>query len=155
MDPRTLAQAAERLAKYTSADPQGPLPEQQWTDLYNEGGSLDMGEGAEGTAACDVVLARVRETGSQQQAQQQQAQQQQGQQQHGQQGQQHTQQQGSQQQQQQGQQQQQQGAEEWRCSFGPHKVGGVWFKIFWFCGSIIDLRVQLLKACVCCKVGDK
>jgi hypothetical protein len=36
VDPRTLAQAAARLAKYTSEGVVGALPEQQWADLYNE-----------------------------------------------------------------------------------------------------------------------
>jgi len=59
MDPRTLAQAAARLAKYTSEAEAGALPEQQWADLYNEGGALDVGEGAEGAAPCDFVVAPV------------------------------------------------------------------------------------------------
>lgn len=83
------------------------MPETQWADLYNEGGSLDMGEGAEGTAPCEFVVASVGERGQQQHNTQQQ--------------QQVAQQQGSvgphEQQQQQGS-----GAAEWRVSCGPHKV---------------------------------
>eukprot|EP00967_Tisochrysis_lutea_P099651 scaffold148142_cov21-Tisochrysis_lutea.AAC.1 len=36
LDPRTLAQAAKRLAKYTSENEVRPLPEQQWADLCND-----------------------------------------------------------------------------------------------------------------------
>lgn len=125
VDPRTLAQAAARLAKYTSeevrgcqpASPergartphkergvasamgggmapspmlsgkmaaigslpppplppsccfpqvQGPLPEQQWADLYQEGGPLDVAEGGQTEAPCDFVVAQL---GGQQQQQ--------------------------------------------------------------------------------------
>ena len=46
MDPRTLAEAAARLAKYTSdeGDGQGaPPPHQQWADVYKETGPDGLG----------------------------------------------------------------------------------------------------------------
>lgn len=52
-----MAEAAARLAKYTSEHEAGPLPEQQWADLYKEGSVWDASGGGESTAPCDLVVA--------------------------------------------------------------------------------------------------
>lgn len=43
MDPRTLAEAAARLAKYTTDDPDDVPLHQQWTDIYKESGPDGVG----------------------------------------------------------------------------------------------------------------
>jgi hypothetical protein len=52
MDPRTLAEAAARLAKYTSDEPVGNLPPQQWADLYKEAGPEDLSA----DTACEMLV---------------------------------------------------------------------------------------------------
>jgi hypothetical protein len=53
VDPRTLAEAAARLAKYTSEERVGALPHQQWADLYKEGGQEDV----LAEPSCEFVVA--------------------------------------------------------------------------------------------------
>lgn len=43
IDPRTLAEAAARLAKYTTDDPDDVPLHQQWTDIYKESGPDGVG----------------------------------------------------------------------------------------------------------------
>ena len=55
IDPRTLAQAAARLAHLTSDARAGALPRQQWTDVYKES-EPDGGGGGDGEQGCEVSL---------------------------------------------------------------------------------------------------
>ncbi|KAJ9505203.1 hypothetical protein QJQ45_027457 [Haematococcus lacustris] len=52
MDPRTLEAAAARLAQYTSDQPVGNLPLQQWADIYKETGAEEVCS----DAGCDLVM---------------------------------------------------------------------------------------------------
>ncbi|MEW5303148.1 MAG: hypothetical protein WDW36_005869 [Sanguina aurantia] len=57
-DARTFEQAVAALAKFTSEEPVGPLPHQQWSDLYCETGP--DGVGAMGSEpSCDVLAVRA------------------------------------------------------------------------------------------------
>ena len=56
IDPRTLQEAAARLAHYTSVDPMSSdPPHQQWTDLYKESGPDGVGAMG-GEDAIDLVV---------------------------------------------------------------------------------------------------
>jgi hypothetical protein len=61
VDPRTLAEAAARLAKFSAQDaPPGPLPHQQWADIYKESGPDGLGAmGSE--PGCDLLLLQLQE----------------------------------------------------------------------------------------------
>uniref|UniRef100_A0A383V828 Uncharacterized protein n=1 Tax=Tetradesmus obliquus TaxID=3088 RepID=A0A383V828_TETOB len=54
IDPRTLQQAAARLAQFSSQEALGELPQQQWTDVFKESGPGDSLSDAE--LAVDVML---------------------------------------------------------------------------------------------------
>lgn len=57
IDPRTLAEAAARLAKYTSEAEvtPGSLPQDQWADIYKE----SAGEDRSGEAAVEFLAVRA------------------------------------------------------------------------------------------------
>lgn len=58
VDARTFEQAVAALAKFTSEEPVGPLPHQQWSDLYSETGP--DGVGAMGSEpSCDVLAVKA------------------------------------------------------------------------------------------------
>lgn len=54
VDSRTLAEAAARLAKYTSEEEGVDFPQQQWADLYKESGPEDVTS----DVGCDFVALR-------------------------------------------------------------------------------------------------